>query len=400
MARPSSSERTAVSESSARDQTQPEKQETRIEVLDGLRGLAFLMVFTVHVQLPAKLVAAFPRLEPIKETCWIGVPIFFVLSGYLITRLWLREVEATSRFSYPLFVARRAVRLWPLYFVASALALAGWSIPALREIGVATSPRWLLSLTTFTVNFACRSNWSAVEDSLGALVIFWTLAVEEQFYLSWGAILTWASRRGACLVCVLVLLISLAARWLLPVGGDFLRYRMNSAVAFGTLMVGCALALSSAVKPWSRIRSQVALILVLAVVPVLARLEWPLPVNTRSAFAVVTAVDLWCGAWVLVALCSTGPLIRLLTWNPLRTLGALSYAGYVLHFGVLRIYYQGVRPRLPSIAQPLLSVAVDLALIAVVLAVTIALARGWHALERPLRGLRARLHPRPAVPSS
>jgi peptidoglycan/LPS O-acetylase OafA/YrhL len=70
-----------------------------------------------------------PWLLAIKELGWIGVPIFFILSGYLITALALEE---GNRFSVSRFYARRALRLWPLFFTVVALGLLAWQSPRLR----------------------------------------------------------------------------------------------------------------------------------------------------------------------------------------------------------------------------------------------------------------------------
>src|SRR5690348_1254157 len=150
----------------------------RIRGLDGMRGLAFLLVFAVHLQLPASL-KRYPGIEKLKEAGWIGVSIFFVISGYLITRLCLEE----ETFSLCRFYARRSLRLFPLYFITIAAALLAWRIPLLRQVRIAAAPEWAVPLATFTTNFKLHSD-SLI--ALGACVVFWTLAVEEQFYVVWG----------------------------------------------------------------------------------------------------------------------------------------------------------------------------------------------------------------------
>lgn len=360
----------------------------RIAQLDGLRGFAFLLIFIVHLKLPSGFSDAHPLLECIKEFGWVGVPIFFVLSGYLITELALREGRD---FSLPRFYARRALRLWPLYFTAAILAMLAWKVPFLRETQTAASPDWALPLFSFTLNFALRAQWAPLA-SLGFLIVFWTLAVEEQFYASWAPVLRWCSRRTILFVCLGIIVASLIARFSGQFLGFFLIYRMNTLTNFGPIMLGCTLALMG--KDRFRLSSSFANAILVALIIgalIIAYLEWPFPTDTLRGGALLTAVDFCSFLLVFLALFGLGILRGFFAWRPMRALGDLSYAGYVIHLGIFYFYYGAAKSWLPIFAfdrSPAASVAQDAAIL---LASTLLCASCWYSLEAPFRHARVRL---------
>jgi peptidoglycan/LPS O-acetylase OafA/YrhL len=146
----------------------------RINSLDGLRTLAVLLVFVGHVD---------QRALP---GGYIGVEVFFIISGYLITSLLLRENVHTGTIRLRHFYIRRMLRLWPalLLFVVAVTPIAvhdriGQPLPD----GLAA----LFYVTDF---------WANIGDHFSLMLHTWSLAVEEQFYLVWPALLTIALRRG------------------------------------------------------------------------------------------------------------------------------------------------------------------------------------------------------------
>jgi peptidoglycan/LPS O-acetylase OafA/YrhL len=175
----------------------------RIPVLDGLRAAAILLVFVRHL-LPNVPVDGMPEmlLWRLKWFGWIGVDLFFVLSGYLITRSLL-EMEGL-RHRIPLFFSFRLLRIWPLYLLAVALALTLpflFSNPAALEGG-----QWLRDRQVWLWLHA--ANWLVFfEGELPfRLTILWSLSIEEQFYLLWPFLLFFLPRRVVLrvLVCYLI----------------------------------------------------------------------------------------------------------------------------------------------------------------------------------------------------
>jgi peptidoglycan/LPS O-acetylase OafA/YrhL len=367
----------------------------RILALDGLRGCAFLSIFFVHITLPAGYEQSHPLLTAIKEVGWIGVPIYFFLSGYLITELALRE---GNRFSLRRFYLRRAIRVWPLHFAAIGVALLAWHVPLLREARVGADPRWIWPLLTFTLNFSLRGHWSEWH-SLGAIALFWTLAVEEQFYFFWGPVLRWATRRAMLVICVVLIATSLVTRFVLPLDGKpFLAYRMHSLIDLGSIMLGASFAFRGLrTYRLTRRATRIGYGLAGAALLVIAVLEWPLPADTFHAGVLVTAVDLVALALLVLAVCGEGVPRRVLETRPLRWLGEMSYPGYVIHLNVFWFYYATVDRWWPANVldrRSLLAILVDAA---IVLGVTLPASRAWYALEAPFRRARERLRTPPAV---
>jgi peptidoglycan/LPS O-acetylase OafA/YrhL len=147
-----------------------------IPALDGIRGLAVLAVMLFHFS----SFTGVDRIPPlmILRLGWAGVNLFFVLSGFLITGILLRTKASPNYFVS--FYARRFLRIFPVYY-ATLLAIlwAGSSIPRLKGM-MPPSPDWIYYWTYL-------SNWNILlaSEKTGAVGHFWSLAVEEQFYLVW-----------------------------------------------------------------------------------------------------------------------------------------------------------------------------------------------------------------------
>ncbi len=170
--------------------------------LDGLRTIAFLLVFLHHAptlptstQLPW-LSAAITRLA---NWGWAGVDLFFVLSGFLITTLLLQEKQKFGSISLKFFYARRAIRIWPAYYLV--LFTLCFGIPLAQ--GICFQPefqRFLLAqfvpLSLFLGNVSLTFSLDALVTVskltafpvTSAVMPLWSLAVEEQFYLTWPLI--------------------------------------------------------------------------------------------------------------------------------------------------------------------------------------------------------------------
>lgn len=207
--------------------------------LDALRFFAFLCVFAFHRMDyigtdPAKDVWGF-RIGTVGA---FGVPVFFLLSAYLITELLIREREATGRIHIQAFYVRRVLRIWPLYFTAFfGLALLNHFVP-----GVGSSdPRAWLAFTFFTGNwYITFHGWIA-----GSVDPLWSISIEEQFYIAIPLVAALFGRRALLWACSLLLLVSY---------GTVLRYALhqtpqdagewtNSFVHFQFFAAGTLLAL-------------------------------------------------------------------------------------------------------------------------------------------------------------
>ncbi|AGZ45534.1 putative acyltransferase [Actinoplanes friuliensis DSM 7358] len=154
--------------------------------IEGLRAVAVLLVVAYHCGLP------------FVTGGYVGVDVFFVISGFLITGLLLREAQRSGTVSIPRFYARRALRLLPastVVVVVTVAAAALW-LPPLRLAGILSDA---LHTTIYAMNWrlaAVGTDYLNADADPSPLQHFWSLAVEEQFYLVWPVLLLIVIRRG------------------------------------------------------------------------------------------------------------------------------------------------------------------------------------------------------------
>src|SRR6185437_11499979 len=164
--------------------------------LDGLRAVSILLVLLHHVpRYPAQHV-----LHTLQENGRYGVSFFFVISGFLICTLFLREERRTGRIDLWKFYGRRALRLLPLYYLV--LCLQALLVFGLKQYTPENQALFVEKLPSYLFYY---SNWLATATQ-GPFFCSWSLAVEEQFYLVFGLLLFFASRRvvvGAALVALI-----------------------------------------------------------------------------------------------------------------------------------------------------------------------------------------------------
>jgi peptidoglycan/LPS O-acetylase OafA/YrhL len=216
---------------------------THYVALDGLRGLAILLVVIYHfgrMHLDAHEPDA-GFLLGFTQFGWMGVDLFFVLSGFLITGILLETKNGAHYFRN--FLARRFLRIWPIYYLN--LLLFFVVAPLLLD----SLPQELQSMREKQAWFwLYGANWLfAREGSFEATGggYFWSLAVEEQFYLVWPLVVYWCSRKSLTVLCVLLFLTSMAGRIVLISQG----VSTNAAYAMTfthlePLVVGAFLALA------------------------------------------------------------------------------------------------------------------------------------------------------------
>lgn len=169
----------------------------RIPELDGVRGIAVLLVFFVHI---------IPQYVP---TGGLGVDVFFVLSGYLITSILLNELDRTGHINYKAFYIRRALRLIP--------ALIGVLVFA-TVYALTRGHSWASVASTAALVLGYAANWPLAYDRfdlLGVVPHAWSLAVEEHFYLLWPVLLAWLHRKCSALTVarITIALIVAVAIW-------------------------------------------------------------------------------------------------------------------------------------------------------------------------------------------
>jgi len=183
--------------------------------LDGVRGLAVLFVVLFHC-MPGTGHRYVDAVLALRHSLWIGVDLFFVLSGFLISGILLDQHACRNRYSA--FFARRTLRIFPLYYLVLLLIFgAGSMLPEIQsELNGSASLGWFAGYG-FNIWLAIHGGWPSSE----LLNHFWSLCVEEQFYLFWPvAVYSLRVVRFPLLACGAVLIATLLKVWIVFSGGS------------------------------------------------------------------------------------------------------------------------------------------------------------------------------------
>ena len=340
--------------------------------LDALRAFAVAAVFYAHFA---------------DESSWagvLGVRVFFVLSGFLITRILLQARPESGGRGQALgaFYARRFLRILPIYFVTLGLtAILFWD-------EVRPSLAWH---ALFGSNF-----WFALHDDWNPwfLAHLWSLSVEEQFYLVWPMLMLFAPVRALGAICLGGVALSLGFRLFWPQGdggGDLLTPAALDALAAGALLAVHRERGDPWPKwaPWALAGAGAALFAVVELSPQIARLigarlEWivfyvapvmvfvPLVGGASAGFKGI-------GGW-------------LLNLAPLRALGRISYGLYLFHMPVFALVNRGLVPH--RIVEP------GFLRLGVVGGLTVVAATAsWILFERPINDLKRNFRYRADTPA-
>jgi peptidoglycan/LPS O-acetylase OafA/YrhL len=299
--------------------------------LEGLRAVAVLLVLLYHAGVPGF------------GGGYVGVDVFFVLSGFLITGIIVRELRATGTLNLPAFYARRARRLLP----AAALALVATVIasvlflPPLR-VGDVAADGAAAALYVSNIRFAVQAtDYLQADLAPSPLLHYWSLGVEEQFYLFWPALLLVVARVGWGTPGRLAVVVGGVAAGSLAL--SLILTQVNAPWAFYSLPtrawelgLGAAIALLAA-RSWA-LGGRLAAVAATAGLVMVVVAAWRF--HTGTPFPGAAALLPTTGA-ALVILAGLGSLPsvpgRLLTLAPMRFLGRISYSLYLWHWPVLVI---------------------------------------------------------------
>ena len=325
----------------------------RIPQLDGLRAIAFLAVFLNHsIYVPM---------------AWAGVDLFFVLSGFLITNILLSAKEKSTGHYYRDFYSRRVRRILPPYFmVLAAVALflsQGINWPAIWW-------QFLLFVQNFSVAF---------ERGVGVLNPYWSLAVEEQYYLLWPLLVYFVPRNQLKMACVFFLVAAPMARWVFtPHAQSYMVIFTLTPFRMDLLAAGSLLAIF-----WTEDRESVRRLLpwawILMIVSGLLffgpaiRLPWwrakanSIPFNV-AGYSLST---LFFATLLIVVLFSENRFVQgVLRNKALMWVGTVSYMCYLIHEPVLHVTI----PALGKVGGTLAGFLVTLLISGV----------SWKYVERPI----------------
>lgn len=340
---------------------------SRLPALDGFRAVGVLVVLGAHAVTTRGLPGDF------------GPTAFFVLSGFLITRILLRERQRTGTVSIRRFYLGRTLRIFPAYYV---FILLSYLLDA--RAGQRWSNAFLADAVTYTVNYFNAFN----HHPTTSIAHVWSLAVEEQFYILWPLAFVILAARGRRTLLVGVSLAALAGiawrSWLILGANIDGSYVYNAfETRFDNLAVGCLLALAldyqRVIAAAERCGRRTWYPLVTLVLLLTSRTILPGAYHYSIGFtidALLVAVGI-----VQVMQLSRTRLWSWLEWPAVRYLGAISYPMYLYH-----AWGASVGRRLPGDVLPLEFVAGVLA--------TIVLAAGsYHLIELPILRLKPRRAP-------
>jgi peptidoglycan/LPS O-acetylase OafA/YrhL len=342
-----------------------------IPSLDGLRAISFFLVFLGHAGVPL-IPGGF------------GVTVFFFLSGYLITTLLRLEANKYGRVDLKLFYMRRALRIWPPFYLvlvtATLLCASGFILGKLERPSLVAQ---FLHYSNFWIAF---HGWQGIGLGTG---VYWSLAVEEHFYLLFPALfalflrtgLSREKQRGVCFgICAAVLAWRCILVGVLHVATD--RTYVATDTRFDSILFGCALALygnpmfdlPKRERPSMSDLGLLALGLGMLLVTFLYRDE----VFRETVRYTMQGIGLIPVFVTAVRFPDWGPM-KVLNLRPVKFMGTLSYSLYLVHHVVVEAFawhWPG-----SSVSNGILSLAVSIAIAATI----------WYFIEEPCAEVRRKL---------
>ena len=294
--------------------------------VDGLRAIAVLGVFAFHVDLFG-LTGGF-----------VGVDVFFVISGYLISSIIQHEVWC-GNFSWRRFIARRVRRIIPALYIVIAATLAAASLLYLpKEMDSISTTALYAVVLVQNVYFYLQANYFAAPPEFNALIHLWSLGVEEQFYLLFpplfGALLLVRRRRWFGLfmlgLVIAFFALSVGLTWRSP---EFAFYMVISRA--WEFLFGIALALR-VVPPlrsraWNTVMAGAGLALILLAFTLPPEVGWfPAPMALIPCLGAALVIHAGHG--------TATPVSALLGWRPIVLMGLISYSFYLWHWPIFSLY--------------------------------------------------------------
>jgi peptidoglycan/LPS O-acetylase OafA/YrhL len=362
--------------------------------LDGLRAIAFLLVFALHTDY--------------LQMGWVGVSLFFVLSGFLITGILLDMKQGFSSREYFLkFYGRRLLRIFPLYYFYLILIvlLTTWliSLPYRpRYMQIVLDQIWYAVLYVYDFFFG-----TAAFQKSHFLDHFWSLSVEEQFYIFWPLLILLVPERYLKKLFITFIILGPVFRLAMFFvhGSGVFRFLADSpALAIYPLPFSHmdAFAFGAYISRFPIPRAKQQFLLLLVILPAVgfaseylatgtigALSAFGYPLHISNAYKFIWAYSLldYFFAVIIYGVAKEAWFTRFLEWHSLRYLGKISYGLYVYHYPIVwfsgRIADLGIEPPL---LQPLT------ALIAISATILVA-SLSFHFLERPIINLKDRFFP-------
>lgn len=376
--------------------------------LDGVRGIAIVAVLIAHatdflgvVPIRSLQYPLTSHAYPLLLQGWGGVDLFFTLSGFLITGILLSSRTRPTYFSS--FYMRRILRIFPVYYLFLILTLIPTYFFPAFAVGIPHRVKWWLPYFFYIENWPIFwASWAGLISLWGA---YWSLAVEEQFYLVWPALVRIFSPRFMFILCIAGFLLGTPERLLMfHLHGVQLGIVQWPFSRLDGLFLGAAIALYRHLysRPVSLLYGGIAFVAGAAIY------SW-VGIMHRSEFygsgphvwgVGVTGITLMSAGLVVATQHRLALVNRFLTLSPLRMAGRLSYGMYIYHVLVYNLVisflHKEIFPRFGATSSPVRAVVV---IGCSILAVTAIAALSFRFFETPILRLK-RFFPSPALPVS
>jgi len=356
-----------------------------IPAIDGLRGLAVLLVVIAHTILMKPTCWLDEQVASLLGVGWCGVDLFFVLSGFLITGILYDAKGGRNYFTS--FYIRRSLRIFPVYYLALVLLLV-----VLPRIGIpqADAYRSIAEHQSWFWFHFSNFHFAQMGFTGDATDVFWSLAIEEQFYLLWPLVIWFGRRRPLMITCVCLIIAAFAARIGMTLAGAkpvaiyVLPFTRMDGLAAGGLIALMARG-PVGIKPWLLI-ARYSMWISLIGLALMALLSGGLPIWARNTqiFGISLFTAFFTSLLVLILNTDTRTVLpRVFEHRFLCLFGRYSYAIYISHLPVRMVLRTAAFDlhQFPKVAGSSLPGQLLFTIATIGLSLLMAIA-SWHLLEK------------------
>lgn len=330
--------------------------------LDGIRGIAILGVIAFHLQIPGC------------ETGWLGVPLFFVLSGFLITGILL---DADRAGYFKTFYARRILRIFPIYYLLTVVVTVYCAVKRQPH----SDWYWF---------FLYIQNYGYSFTGLDFPEMFkhtWSLAVEEQFYLIWPLIVFLSSRRALLVICTLFIGVAVATR--LHFGSapiSLFGLPSNLDTLCGGAIIAILLRTNCRINStcWTTVFMLSAVLLSIISIHDTEALHYSYVDKTNSHLSHILYTLVFATSIPCILLNNGSPSIGILRNSLLMHIGKISYGLYLFHFPIFYYIDRFLSEKIKVPISYSASCALKIAVVFLVAEVS------WRFVESPINRLKTR----------
>jgi peptidoglycan/LPS O-acetylase OafA/YrhL len=362
---------------------------SRISILDGIRAYAVLMVCIVHFftidetslyETNKYLGIIFIKLSFIGL---MGVPLFFLLSGFLITGILLDSKKSPKYFST--FYMRRFLRIFPLYYFV--LAISFIALPFLIKIDnngmkIIQQQGWLWTYTSNIYNFICSNSWDG-SSNFPWFSHFWSLCVEEHFYIFWPLLVyftndKWLPRIMWSIVCISALSVIFV----------YLNSSLVPILNWSTIKYAGVLSLGGVIAWYHKKGNQINVInhhrFIFYSLGALFILVHFIPRHYKIGYVIILFTSVLFFSFLITYSLENNKITKFLfNYKPLFFVGKISYGIYVYH-GLLRPYFiQFIYSRLHDSVQNGIILSLAYTIICTLISILIAWI-SWELIESPI----------------